>query len=70
MTDKVVSILKLAFLDRDTAKLMVIRCLYILGVIIVNQIKKTAKEVASEVVAILGSTAIMSLMLWVVIAVK
>jgi len=35
-----------------------------------NQIKKTAGEVVNEVVAILGSTAIMFLMLWVVIAIK
>ena len=33
-------------------------------------LKGTTKDVAQEVIAILGSTAIMSLMLWVVIAIR
>ena len=33
-------------------------------------LKETTKDVAQEVIAILGSTALMSLMLWVVIAIR
>jgi len=33
-------------------------------------LKETTKDVAQEVIAILGSTAFMSLMLWVVIAIR
>lgn len=33
-------------------------------------LKETTKDVAQEVIAILGSTALMSLMLWVVISIR
>lgn len=33
-------------------------------------LKETTKDVVQEVIAILGSTALMSLMLWVVIAIR
>ena len=33
-------------------------------------LKETTKDVAQEVIAILGSTVLMSLMLWVVIAIR